>query len=1104
LHIQKAGVYTFIFLKTGYLTQVKELKTGLHLLRLAMLVLLLQFSFALHAQQFGYLIENHLPSEYGGFDQVWHTVQDKKGLLYFGGTSAVFCYDGQNWVTIPVRPGAANRHLYYDEQEDIVYVANVGDFGYLSKMDNGKLIYVSLATTLNEKQKNFTDVWKINKHESKLYFQAGERIFIVANKKVTATIEAEEGKSFALSFSAHGKLYVRQRNVGLMQINGTSLIPVSGGEPFATVRLLGMLEEKTGNTLLLTGDQGFVRMYKNAVPGKTIIDTAHVITDDYLRQSGVLGCISVNDSVIGVNSRAGISFYTSSGKQISVISKASGLSDETIPSLFIDQNRNIWATNNYGISRITFNSATRVFDERAGFGGSLISIACIDSVMYFATTDGLYSSPENQAQTNAPFTLKKVVPLQTEIWEITACGTDILLSSTAGLLLLRNNQVSVISTQYNNCVRFLPGSSTTFLALGKGIITVIERSPEGNYSIRLQYELGSEELVRCGRVKPIGTNTDRVGIWCTTRFKEAMYIELGSTTAYFKSRKYTTANGWETDNFYPVEIGDSTYFLSENNTLRYCPERDKTNTAVCFTKANDIRNLFYSKTANLHLPLDPGLMLYANDGRPGIVFGEEKGKARYLPVRYSGMPDFSIANQALLTPHFIWTVSNTRILNINRRAMEREGQLTFQALVRKIIAGKDSMLREDASEINFTLAQSLDYQYRDITFHFAAPYIDFNRSIFFQCKLEGFDTTWHDNDKLTFKQYTNLPEGTYTFQVRAISMSGLISQPASFTFTILPPWYRTGWAYTLYVLLFVALIWLTALFSARRLRQQKLRLEAIVEKRTEEVRNQKQQLEIQKSELETAYTDIRDSIQYAKRIQRAILPVQEEISKHLPHTFLFYQPQDIVSGDFYWFAESNGELFIACVDCTGHGVPGAFMSMIGHTLLNQLILERGLTEPGQILNELHIGVRHALKQDAGGETQDGMDIALCIINQEKNTLRYAGANRSLWYIRNNTFCEIKAEKRSIAGQLTNNDLPFTTHLLELKTGDKIYLSTDGYADQFGGEKGKKFMVKRFQELLLQIHQLPMADQQKILDKEFNTWKGNLSQVDDVLVIGIGL
>ncbi|MFN8711851.1 MAG: SpoIIE family protein phosphatase [Bacteroidota bacterium] len=1073
--------------------------------RFALLLLFLQPSFSLQAQQLGYLIENHLPSEYQGFDQVWHTVQDKNGLLYFGGTSAVFCYDGQNWVTIPVRPGAANRHLYYDEEQDIVYVANVGDFGYLSKMPNGKLIYISLAGSLNEKQKKISDVWKINKHEGKLYFQAGERIFIVSDKKVTGIIEAEEGKSFALSFTAHGKLYVRQRNVGLMQITGTKLIPVPGGEPFATVRLLGMLEEKNGNTLLLTGDQGFVRMYKNAAPGKSLIDTTHVISDNYLRQSGVLGCINVNDSVIGINSRAGIGFYTLQGKLISVINKATGLSDETIPSLFLDRNRNIWATNNYGISRITFNSATKVYDERAGFGGSLISIVCIDTVMYFATTDGLYTCSENQTLLNTPFSLHKIAGLQTEIWEITKSGTDVLLSSTAGLLLLRNNEVTEITGQYNNCVRFLPGNNNTFLALGKGVVSVISRTSEGNYVIKKQYDLGSEEVVRCGQIKQIGANTDRYAIWCTTRFKEAIYIELGISATYLKTKKYTTRNGWETDNFYPLEIGDSTYFLSDGNALRYRPELDKTNTSVCFSKAGDIRNMFYNdKAVDLRLPLDPGLVLYGFGQEPGIFFGEENGKARYIKVRYSGMPDLSLANQTLLTPNFIWAVSNTRILTINRKTMLKEERSSFQALIRKVITGKDSMLYEDASEINFTLSQLLDYNYRDITFHFSAPYIDFNRSIFFECKLEGFDTSWLDNNKLTFKQYTNLPEGTYTFHVRAITISGLMSQPASFTFTIRPPWYRTGLAYTVYVLLFAALIWLTALFSAHRLRKQKIRLETIVTKRTEEVRSQKHQLEIQKSELESAYTDIRDSIQYAKRIQRAILPLPEEISKHLPDALLFYQPQDIVSGDFYWFAENNSELCIACVDCTGHGVPGAFMSMIGHTLLNQLILERGLTEPGQILNELHIGVRHALKQDAGGETQDGMDIALCIINQKQNTLRYAGANRSLWYIRNNTFCEIKAEKRSIAGQITHTDLLFNTHQLKLESGDRIYLSTDGYADQFGGDKGKKFMVKRFQELLLEIHQLPMPEQQKILDEKFNTWKGNLAQVDDVLVIGIAV
>jgi serine phosphatase RsbU (regulator of sigma subunit) len=289
--------------------------------------------------------------------------------------------------------------------------------------------------------------------------------------------------------------------------------------------------------------------------------------------------------------------------------------------------------------------------------------------------------------------------------------------------------------------------------------------------------------------------------------------------------------------------------------------------------------------------------------------------------------------------------------------------------------------------------------------------------------------------------------------------------------------------------------------SERTLRKQKERLEQVVSERTAEVVQQKQQIEAQKVDLETAYTGIQDSIHYSQRIQQAILPTSEDVRKIVPDSFVLFYPRDIVSGDFYWLAEREERRFIACVDCTGHGVPGALMSMIGNTLLNQIILEKNITAPEEVLNSLHEGVRHALKQDAGGDTRDGMDIALISLDKNNTELRYAGANRNLWIVRKGQLVDIKANKFPIAG-IQEDQRRFTGHTLPLQKGDCIYLSTDGYADQFGGPRGKKFMVKQLTNLLAGMRDLPMTEQRTVLEHKFNEWRGHNEQVDDVLVIGI--
>ena len=246
---------------------------------------------------------------------------------------------------------------------------------------------------------------------------------------------------------------------------------------------------------------------------------------------------------------------------------------------------------------------------------------------------------------------------------------------------------------------------------------------------------------------------------------------------------------------------------------------------------------------------------------------------------------------------------------------------------------------------------------------------------------------------------------------------------------------------------------------------------------------------------------ITDNVNYAFRIQQAILPDINLIYKALEQSFILYMPKDIVSGDFYGFAQKNNRVIIASADCTGHGVSGAFMSMIGSSLLNQIINEKGITQPSEILNHLNASVIEALKQ-SDNDSHDGMDIAICAFDLEKNELQYAGAYRPLWIIRNKELITIKADKYPIGGlQLERKD-SFTNHIVQLQKNDSIYIFSDGYADQFGGEHGQKLMQKNFKTLLLSIQNMDMRAQEVHLKNYFETWRGVHEQVDDVQVIGI--
>lgn len=263
------------------------------------------------------------------------------------------------------------------------------------------------------------------------------------------------------------------------------------------------------------------------------------------------------------------------------------------------------------------------------------------------------------------------------------------------------------------------------------------------------------------------------------------------------------------------------------------------------------------------------------------------------------------------------------------------------------------------------------------------------------------------------------------------------------------------------------------------------------------------QLEKQNTEITLQKKSITDSINYAKKIQDSILPPEHQIKRVLPNSFILYEPKDVVSGDFYWLDSRDNLSIFAAVDCTGHGVPGALMSVVGFNLLNQAVNEMGLTKPSDIIHHLDYGVNKLLRQSDGGNTvKDGMDLALCTYDSSTRKLQYAGVFNPAYIVSKGEFIQLRPDKFPIginADGVTDN---YTNHEFQLYPGDMIYLFSDGYADQFGGPMGKKYKYTRFRELLLNIHQRPCEEQMQTLKKEFVDWKGGLEQVDDILVIGV--
>ncbi|MBN1988910.1 MAG: SpoIIE family protein phosphatase [Bacteroidales bacterium] len=425
---------------------------------------------------------------------------------------------------------------------------------------------------------------------------------------------------------------------------------------------------------------------------------------------------------------------------------------------------------------------------------------------------------------------------------------------------------------------------------------------------------------------------------------------------------------------------------------------------------------------------------------------------------------------------------------------------------------------------------SLSKEQSAITIRVSAPFFLKEQSTQFQFIIEGLMRRWSDWNTTPAIELPYLPSGEYTIKVRARDALQRESNIIPLSIYIQPQFWETPWFIALCILFIAIAVFILMKLRERQLRIERDLLEKKVKERTativkqnqelnlqkdelaiqnkeilqqkEEIETQRDEIELQRDQIVKQNEEITQSIVYAKRIQTAAMPKKDSISKLLPEHFVLFMPRDIVSGDFYWTAQKGCKTIIAAADCTGHGVPGAFMSMLGLSFLNDIVTRNQETQPALILNTLREYIKTTLAQKGTeGDNKDGMDIAICVIDYCEQTIEFAGAYNPLYYIQNGIFNEIKGDKMPV-GIHVKEKAVFTNHTITSKGIDMIYLFSDGFVDQFGGERNSKFMSKRFKELLTNIHKMPVKEQHRVLKESFDKWKGDNDQVDDVLIFGI--
>ncbi len=1104
-----------------------------------LVLLLFLVTCTLHAQPNRYgvpLITNYPHSITGGGEQNWCITQDLRGVVYVGNNDkGVLEFDGVEWRTIPVPNSPFIRSIITGE-DGVVYVGAVSEFGYLAPDNLGSMQYNSLSDTVDRDQYPFSGVWKTYFINEKVYFCTYARIFIYDPQADTLSIIPTPQYSF-FSYFVDNTLYLSDYGEGLMQFRDDQFVSVTGGRYFREKSVTGVARFDGDQLLIGTSNYGLSLFNtKNGSVDQSFIEPG---LNQYLMEGVITNLHPLEEGFAVTTIYNGIVIVDRNGEAKQIITENEGLIDEAIPSIFSNHSRMgsgpIWIANWLGVSKLEKESPFRVFTEISGFSGFVMDIKQFQGTLFIATSEGVFYKKSTSTGTS----FIAINEIQDDIRHLHILepgkGVELLLAFSEGNLYVidQHMQVSILGELVIN-----PHEDPKLRDMYSGKFLVQDpKTPDVVYTGRsqivgLQYISGRwKEVMRIEDLPEEDHSSlviDRFGYLWTCTPSHIIRIDISQ-------KKEPSLKFFIQENGLPSNDKNRVFTNPDNGDIII-------GTVDGFYRYNYFRDTIYRDTIlNKVLPSGKNHIHAFHKDKEGdywYSFENEFSGWTELVARMSGgnlevireksfqrLPDVSTEVFYDDPEQGVWFGKSNELYHFNKD-FARIDTLPFQTLIRSVTIDNDSLLfygtnfrkdEERGNMIHFSQDEGsrpqISYRYNNIEFRWSAPYFEQEDKLEYSYKLVGFDETWSDWSTAAYKDFTNLHFRDYTIHVKAKNIYGDESLPARYSFTILRPWYATYLAIIAYILLTGLAVFIIIKLYTRRLKQENIRLEGIIEERTAEIRKQKEELT--------------DSIEYASRIQRALLPPVKLMDEHNIEHFILFRPRDIVSGDFYWIGSKNGKLLIVAADCTGHGVPGAFMSMLGMTFLDEIVIKSEITLTNEILEQLREHVITSLRQSGKDQdsTKDGMDLAMISIDTQTHEIQFSGAYNPLYMVRTlrpgektkltkgeeldlprgsihddkHILLQIRADQMPIG--ISEKTSPFSrTNMAD--EGYSIYMFSDGYLDQFGGPRGKKFMSKNFKKLILEMQSIPLKDQGTALEKVLMEWMGEISQIDDILVMGL--
>jgi serine phosphatase RsbU (regulator of sigma subunit) len=1057
-------------------------------------------------------------------NQNWAICQDDNNVMLFANRRGILSYDGQTWnyISIPTMPYS----LKYDPGNKRVYVGGDDNYGYMSRDEKGIYRYFSISGDSS----SVGLISRIIFTDTTVYFYGDQSIsrHNINTGKLETRLRPKDRESFTGMFITPKSTYLNVITHGLYKLERDSLFPVITDSLALYDEILFSLPYDSGH-VLLGRNNGELSLFDGTQY------TEYPIQDEgYLRQNILSEGLAVSDSLYAFSTLEGgvLVVGKKSGKIKYTINYINGLPDDEIFALGVDNNHGLWLSHQYGLTRADMLLPIDNFSIYPGLKGNLITSLWHKNELYIATSEGVYylkeiknyaeveilvkqdklagppaveytkkeeprtrkgflalilgkkpGSKSNVADNEQPliitprirlpepkrfkkvagklksinYVYRKIEGLNEKCKQLVAGGDGILASTNKGLFIISDHKAKpIVNTGYINNISARSIDNKYFIATSEGYYYI---SPRAGNRWSVVYPDKSINRPVYSILSPDGKT-----VWAGGDDIAFKFLLNDSVTE--KTERYSVKS--ELPERYIVESVNDTIFLFTVSNVSYFKES---------------ANGFVDYERNLWSKNDKLKFIFSQPGYPWIKTGEE-----WMNISASSKSDYNdksllkiIDNPGSVSidKNNIWVVSaDNMIFRIVRNKMPSVKPEV--GLFIKSVSDAKGLVFE-LSDIKFGSGDNTVY------FDLVAPGYVKKNSTQYQYIVDKVMTEW---SKWSYN--TTIPlmikPGKYTLKVRAKDIWGNESQPKVVSFSIDEPFTQTTFFYILVFCVVVILIIAIMRFRERQLQKDKRILESKVKERTAQIEAQKQ--------------EITSSIEYASRIQMAMLPEDSHFKKSFSDYFIIFNPRDIVSGDFYWIGEDETRIYFTVADCTGHGVPGAFMSTLGISILDEIITNNKNLKANTVLNLLTEKVKTSLHQTGKpGEAADGMDLALCILHKNRNIIEYSGAYNPLLHFHDGGQTEYRADRMPIGIYYGKKD-SFTNHEISVNKGDTLYIFSDGYADQFGGKKGCKYMKYNLKKLLTEIHSKPMNEQRKILEMEFDSWKGTANQIDDVTILGV--